>query len=286
MNEARRPELASLQPGVVPLRPMAVGEILRAALATLRGHAGLLLGASFVVVALTRLLSHAIVLPMVRELPAVAPPPDSPAFNGYLVKLMPISGIDTAISALALLLVTGLATVVVGKAVLGKPITLGSAAAELRPRLLPLVVLTVLVSVLVAVGMLVFVVPGVWLFVLLALAAPALILERTTVADALARSRALVRGNWWRIFGVLLIVMLIAIGVQLMVSSVFELLAPNAGTDDLLSVPLLAQIVAGTLTAPFAAVVTALVYVDRRFATDDLAMELAVASGQVPPERT
>ncbi len=57
--------------------------------------------------------------------------------------------------------------------------------------------------VLVAAGLLLFVVPGAILFVLLGLAGPVVELEERTVRSAFARSWRLVRGNFWFVFWVL-----------------------------------------------------------------------------------
>jgi hypothetical protein len=57
--------------------------------------------------------------------------------------------------------------------------------------------------VIVAVGLLLFIVPGAILFVFLGLAGPVVELEERTVRGALARSWRLVRGNFWFVFWVL-----------------------------------------------------------------------------------
>ena len=49
-----------------------------------------------------------------------------------------------------------------------------------------------------------------YLYIAFALAPPAIVLERQRVVASLRRSRALVRGAWWRTFGILLLVNLIA----------------------------------------------------------------------------
>lgn len=276
MNHPRWPELRALQPGVIPLGPMSPGEIFRAALDTLRRHALLLFGTSLIVLTLTRVLVNWVTVPMLRDLPRLPARPTQAQFNDYLLELMPISGIDTAVSTLALVFITGIATVVVGKAVLGQPITLRQAATELRTLVLPLLGLTFLVALIVSIGLLALIVPGVWLAILFVLAAPALVLERCSIRQALTRSRDLVRHHWWRIFGMMLLVFLVIFGVNALAVMAT---GDAVDTEELFDVALIVEIVAGALTAPFAAVVTALIYVDRRFHTDDLALELARAAG-------
>ncbi len=66
-----------------------------------------------------------------------------------------------------------------------------------------LIAVAVLYDIAVAVGLLAFVVPGVVLFTCLALAAPLVELQGCGVREAFARSRRLVRGQFWRVLAVL-----------------------------------------------------------------------------------
>jgi hypothetical protein len=66
-----------------------------------------------------------------------------------------------------------------------------------------LIAVAVLYDITVAVGLLAFVVPGVFLFTSLALAAPLVELQGCSVRKAFARSRRLVRGRFWRVLAVL-----------------------------------------------------------------------------------
>src|SRR5690606_636634 len=115
------------------------------------------------------------------------------------------------------------------RAVLGRGVTLGEAWQDSRPRLLRLLGLSLLVPLLtgLAVGgpgllaaltgsfglttlcVLGGAVLGVWLWVRLSLAAPALMLERQGVRQAMRRSWKLVGGSWWRVFGIQLLVLVL-----------------------------------------------------------------------------
>lgn len=66
-----------------------------------------------------------------------------------------------------------------------------------------LVAVDLVFGVLVAIGMLAFVVPGVMLFVYLGLAAPVVEIEHRGLRAALARSFRLVRGRFWYVLAVL-----------------------------------------------------------------------------------
>ncbi len=150
-------------------------------------------------------------------------------------------------------------------------------------------VAVVLVLVL---GGLVFLVGAVYLYTAFALFPPVVVLERQPAVAALRRSRDLVRGAWWRTFGILLLVNVIAQFIANILTVPFValtfLVAWLTG-DDLnvyallpLIVTALGTIVASAVTWPFTAVATALVYVDRRMRREALDLELARAAGAAP----
>jgi hypothetical protein len=66
-----------------------------------------------------------------------------------------------------------------------------------------LVAVDLIFGVLVAIGMIAFVVPGVLAFVYLGMAAPVVEIEHRSVRGAFARSARLVRGRFWRVLAIL-----------------------------------------------------------------------------------
>jgi hypothetical protein len=74
-----------------------------------------------------------------------------------------------------------------------------------RPRILALVGGSLLYGLLVVVGLVLLVIPGLYALARLSLIVPVLVLERRTVFEALDRSSAIVRGSSIRVLGVLLI---------------------------------------------------------------------------------
>lgn len=75
---------------------------------------------------------------------------------------------------------------------------------------LPVVGLMILLVIAVYIGLIFLIVPGVILFVMWAVASPALVAERTGVFGAFGRSRQLTKGARWKVFGVELIIMVIS----------------------------------------------------------------------------
>ena len=88
------------------------------------------------------------------------------------------------------------------KASFGESVAAGLAVA------LPLVGVTFLMVLALMVGMLLLVVPAVILYVMWAVATPALVEERTGVFGAFGRSRELTKGARWKVFGVELIIVI------------------------------------------------------------------------------
>lgn len=80
----------------------------------------------------------------------------------------------------------------------------GDLWAAIRPVLSSLIWVTLLVAICAGVGMLALFVPGLYLLTIWAVVVPVIVNERIGVTASLARSRDLVRGNGWRVFGFLI----------------------------------------------------------------------------------
>jgi hypothetical protein len=68
---------------------------------------------------------------------------------------------------------------------------------------------TFLQSLAVLGGLLLLIIPGIVFFVRFAFAIPVVTLERVAYASAMHRSRELIKGQWWRLFGALLFFLMI-----------------------------------------------------------------------------
>jgi uncharacterized membrane protein len=86
---------------------------------------------------------------------------------------------------------------------------------SVEPVFWPLVAVSILAGVGVAVGFVLLIVPGLILMVIWAVVAPVTVLERPGVFAAFGRSRELVRGNGWQVFGVLVLVFLAVIVISI-----------------------------------------------------------------------
>ncbi|TRV81600.1 hypothetical protein FKN01_03920 [Streptomyces sp. 130] len=309
------------KPGVIPLRPLGIGEILDGAVSTMRAHWRTVLG---ITLAVSVIAQAAIVLIQHYLLPD-PPAVDSDATGSEALRQatesLRYSLLELAppllISMLATIFTTSVMTVVISRSVLGRQVTLSEAWAEARPRLFPLLGLTLLLAVmggaimtagflpafligdaagagLAFLGLLAATVVFLWLSVRFSLAAPALMLERQPVATAMRRSAKLVRGAWWRTFGILALTWLLTLIVGLVIGIPFGAVA--VGVDDgslssflsgettefgwpFLIVSAIGDVVAATITYPLSAGVMALLYVDQRIRREALDLDLARAAG-------
>jgi len=145
-------------------------------------------------------------------------------------------------------------------------------------RRLPALVAIAILGGLAVLGMtLLLVIPGIWLFVMYAVAVPALLLERIGPVAGLKRSYRLVKGRWWPTFGALLVSYVLAGIVGALVQGVITII-PSLLADGNTAALAFGSAVGGTLgaviTTPYSAAVVALVYFDLRVRKEGLDLQL------------
>jgi hypothetical protein len=170
--------------------------------------------------------------------------------------------------------------VVVSEDVLGRRTSIRDVVRAVRPRLGALVVAAVLAGALPYLGLVLLVVPGVFLWGAWALTTPALIVEGLGPVRALRRSWRLAVPAFWWVWGIRVLSVLIGLLMQAILvlpfvavaSGLASLLDPTAPAVQPLALVLtvLGNIVAGTVVSPFLAGVQALLYVDRRMRAEGL----------------
>jgi hypothetical protein len=119
-----------------------------------------------------------------------------------------------------------------------------------------LILVGVVAGVVIVVGFFLLIVPGLILITIWSVFAPVIVLERPPGLSALSRSRELVRGNGWQVFGVILVLF---VGV-VVVSAVIEAAGDSAGTG----VGIVVRVVVGVLSAPLTALGAAVMYFELR----------------------
>lgn len=318
------PPVQAPRPGIVPLRPLGVADILDGAIGYVRRDPRTVLGISAVLSLVLVVLSFLANFASFRSLSNLAQgdlysaDPADEALGGSAGIGGDVTALVAALLSLPIsVIATGLLTVVVGQAVLGRRVSAGAAWRAARPQFWRLVGLTlliglivggtavlgiglaVLLAVLVAqvstglavlLGILLGVLAlcaAIWLAVRLLLSPVALILEKSGVGTAIRRSARLVSGSWWRVFGIALLAQLIAGLIAQVLTVPFAIggvvLAIGFPSNGSLWWVTLAAVSVGTfvgsvVTMPFSAGVTALQYIDQRIRREALDLELARAA--------
>jgi hypothetical protein len=124
------------------------------------------------------------------------------------------------------------------------------------PVLGQLILVGIAVGVVVLVGFILLIVPGLFVLTIWSVSAPVVVLERPGRLRALRRSRELVRGNGWRVFGVVLVFFLLIF----VAGTTLELVADALGTG----AGIVVRVVVGVLTAPLFALAAAVLYFELR----------------------
>jgi hypothetical protein len=125
----------------------------------------------------------------------------------------------------------------------------------------PIFFAVLLAALGIAVGLLLLIVPGVYLFVRWYFVPQTVVLESARDAGALRASGRLVEGAWWRTFGLVVLVSVIAALVGVLLGWPFTALADSSNRAVW---ALAGQTVATAVTQPFAAIFSTLLYYDLR----------------------
>ena len=122
----------------------------------------------------------------------------------------------------------------------------------------PLFVAVLLAALGIALGLL-LIVPGIFLFVRWYFVPQVVVLENARNAEALRASGRVVAGAWWRTFGLIILVNVIALLAALVIGAPFTAAAESA---DLAIWSMIGQMLAGAITQPFGALYSTLLYFD------------------------
>ncbi|WP_440067443.1 hypothetical protein [Streptosporangium sp. OZ121] len=304
----------AMRPGIIPLRPLGLGDILDGAIKLMRSNPKSVLGLSAIAAALGAIplaVGQAIMLtslaPIVEN-PNAAPPEESflTQYGGSLLSF--------AVQFVAVTLLTGVLTRILGRAVFGGKMTAGEAWTLTRnrvPTLFGLVVVNLVVlfvpmalivglflalgaagagvsavAVVGVVALLAYVVYAFFVTTRLLLAPAAAVLERRGVVDSLRRSWHLVSGGFWRTLGIMILTQIIAFLVGQVLAfpfvlggSFFAILGGGSTGAQIASAVLIAVGVTlgSMITYPFQAGVNGLLYADRRMRSEafDLVLQTA-----------
>jgi hypothetical protein len=286
------------QPGVIPLRPLSLGDIIGGAFRVLKFNPGLMIGGTAIFSGISMVLLWfsgtfgllgSIVNYMRLQITEGA---SVSGFNEYLQGFFTPERtiLMFALNLLAVLVVLPLSAILpygAQQAALGNKVGIGAALQAKGGRILPLiglVILVVLISyaimliplaliiaagvaqngVLAVIGGLLHIAAGVvmlWVMIRLNFAGTAVVLEGLGPGKALKRSWALVKGRWWRIFGIGLVVgLIVSIPMEIIMGVgfglMFAMMTPLPLAVLLLAIDLIAT--------PFQEAALVMLYLDTR----------------------
>jgi hypothetical protein len=254
------------QPGGIPLRPLALGDILSGSFTSMRRNPKATLGFSAIVLAVTGVASTLLTLAIRRAVNNLT--------SGLIVRtgqhtsarishlgseglgVIGATLLSIVISLIVAVILTGMLTAVIGHGVLGGKVSIGEAWRVTAPRLLAvfgatllggLIVIALWIPYIVLVALLVivnsqalaalvlvlgflamlFVTFAAW--VMFSLAPAAVVLERQGPWLGLKRSRQLIRGSFWRVLGILVLTIVIIIVATIVLGIPFGIIERAAG---------------------------------------------------------
>lgn len=128
----------------------------------------------------------------------------------------------------------------------------GDLVSSATPSIVPLIVNGFLRAIGIAIGLVLLIIPGLILLTIWSVTSPAIVSERRGALEAFGRSRQLVRGQGWQVFGVIVVAFLIYLGVTMVAVSI--------GVGISAAAAVVMGAVASIVTAPIAALVSAIVF--------------------------
>ncbi len=132
-------------------------------------------------------------------------------------------------------------------------LSIGETVSAATPYIWPVAAASILAGIAITIGLVLVIVPGLYLITIWAVIVPVIIIERTGALASFGRSHQLVRGHGWHVFGTLVLVFIIMIAVDIVLGAIFSAL-PHLWRSGL------STIISGTLIAPFLALAVTLIY--------------------------
>ncbi|HSD23880.1 MAG TPA: hypothetical protein VLB79_06070 [Solirubrobacterales bacterium] len=209
------------------------GRVIGEAFETYRNHAGALLGGALIVIGIAGVVegllsvSGSIVLGIIGALVGLAA---GFLYTGYVVKLVQ--------------------DVRDGR----RDFSVGELFSHAAPYLGTLILAGILAGIAIAIGFVLIIIPGLILLTIWAVISPAIVVEDKGVFESFGRSRELVRGHGWQVFGAIVLTFLIIVVVGIVAS----LIGAAIGDAGLVVLRALGNVI----TAPIWALVSSILFFD------------------------
>lgn len=162
--------------------------------------------------------------------------------------------------------------------------TVGSLLRAAVPVIGPLLVAGIVAGIAIGIGLLLLIVPGLYLLTIWAVLAPVIVIERKDALSSFGRSRELVKGYGWQVFAVILVLFVL----QFVVTAVIQALASSIA-DSVVGYSV-ADLLVRLLVAPLSAIAAAVLFFELKalrgepvLATGAEAAQAATAPSVPPP---
>jgi hypothetical protein len=249
------------------LRPLSVGEILDVSFTLYRRH--------FAPIAKVALICGGIPVLLSLFLDA----------SGGMLFNLPLALVYYLVFVALSSIATGATVFIVSESYLGGELDAAPALARATPLMGRLIVCSIFIALIVFVGFVLFIFPGIILICGLMLAFPALVLEPgSTATGALARSWQLTRGSRWRMLGLLLTLLVLLYVPLVAIGGVVSLLTPGGAITNARSafriglIPLAAMSVVQIFVYPLFYCVLTVAYYDLRVRKEGFDLEVLAAA--------
>jgi hypothetical protein len=183
-------------------------------------------------------------------------------FTGIIAALLVVANpglllVALIIDLVAVTLFTGMVVELVADVQDGKrDASPGQLLRAVTPVLGQLILVGIVAAIGIVIGFVLIIVPGLILITIWSVAAPVVVLERPGVFAALSRSRELVRGNGWQVFGVIFVLYFLVGVFSLIIEGAAESAGSGAG--------IVVRVIVGVLTAPLSALAASVLYFELR----------------------
>jgi hypothetical protein len=188
------------------------------------------------------------------------------------------SGLSALVTYVATAIATAAVVYTVARAYLGDQVSdAGTSVSFALRRLHSILWIQFLIGFLGALAMIALIIPGLWLIISWTFAVSVLLIEDVKGIGALRRSFRLVRGSWWRVLGIVVIIAIFGSIVNGAASAIPTAIVGSIAGDRSAATEIARAVAGGAavlVTLPFTAAVSVVLYLDQRVRKEGFDLEL------------
>ena len=196
--------------------------------------------------------------------------------------LMTGLGLVSLLSFLMGLIVAGAITRVVAQDYFGNSVNAKESILYALRKFFPLLGAGILVVIGMFAGLVACLIPGIFLFVAWSVATPALVVEDIGPIRAMSRSMALIKPRWWPVFGLRILLLLMASIASAMLQLPVGLIFDSSSVTGVIANGVFSGII-GLFVIPFSAAIMVMLYFDARVRQEGFDLQLGLAALDFTP---